>query len=229
MDENITFEKDKKGVKNPRHLQRNVYILFSPCQFKIEPASYRKIDTEVNTFLPKNSKVFLTSKFRGDEINELFHGKHCLWVEILNKSFEDHIEIKKGQPLGFLVAELENLKFQHVPQKKRQERKRRVVSRKRKRQAGGFLSCYDFAYVGRDTVNPAAKVAPGIIKGATNNINNIAKQRIDQITSQGGKEIERVLPNVLRGAIEDVYQIPFRLLGNFGKQQLNKLKRKILN
>ena len=67
--------------------------------------------------------------------------------------------------------------------RKRQERKRRVVSRKQKRQTGGFLSRYDFAYVVRDTVNQAAKVAPGIIKGATNNINNIAKQRIDQITS----------------------------------------------
>ena len=87
----------------------------------------------------------------------------------------------------------------------------------------------DFAYTGRDMVKQAAKVAPGIIKGATNDINNIAKQRIDQIISQGGKEIERGLPNVLRGAIEDVYQTPVRLLRNFGKQQLNKLKRKILN
>ena len=91
------------------------------------------------------------------------------------------------------------------------------------------MSRYDFAYAGRDTVNQAAKVAPGIIKGATNNINNIAKQKIDQTTSQGGKEIECVFPKVLRGAIEDVYQTPFILLGNIGKQQLNKLKRKILN
>ena len=51
-----------------------------------------------------------------------------------------------------------------------------------------------------------------------------AKQRIDQIISQGGKEVEPVLPKILRGAIEDVYQTPFRLLRNFGKQQLNKLK-----
>ena len=48
-------------------------------------------------------------------MNELFHGKHRLWVEILNKYFEDHFEIKKGQVLGFLVIEPENLKFQHVP------------------------------------------------------------------------------------------------------------------
>ena len=40
--------------------------------------------------------------------------------------------------------------------------------------------------------------------------------------------MERVLPKILRGAIEDVYQTPFRLLGYFGKEQFNKIKRKIL-
>ena len=83
--------------------------------------------------------------------------------------------------------------------------------------------------VGRDVVNQAAKVSPGIIKDASNEINNVAKQRIDLVISQGGKETERVLPKTLREAIEDVYHIPFRLLRNSGKQQLNKLKRKILN
>ena len=77
-------------------------------------------------------------------------------------------------------------------------------------------------------VNQAAKVAPGVIKTATNNINNIATDRINQIISQGGKEVERALPKFLQGVTEDVYQTPFRLLGNFGKQQFNKIKRKIL-
>ena len=48
-----------------------------------------------------------------------------------------------------------------------------------KRQCGGFLNRYDFVYPGRDTVNEAAKVAPGVIKAATNDINNIAEQRIN--------------------------------------------------
>ena len=113
--------------------------------------------------------------------------------------------------------------------RKRQKWKRRALSQKQKRQTGGSLSRYDFAYAGRDTVNQVAKVVPGIIKGTTNDINHIARQRIVKIISQGGKEIERILPKVLRGAIEDVYQTPFRLLGNFGKQQLNKLKKKKLN
>ena len=97
-----------------------------------------------------------------------------------------------------------------------------------KRQRGGFLNRYDFAYAGRDTVNQAAKVAPGVVKVATNDINKIAEQRINQIISQGGKEMERVLPKILWGAIEDVYHISFRLLGNFGKQKLNKITRKIM-
>ena len=88
MHEKITFEKDSAQVKNPRHLERNVFMVYSPHALKIEPASCRKIDTEVTAFLPKNWSGFLTSKFRSDKINELFHGKHRLWVEILNKSSE---------------------------------------------------------------------------------------------------------------------------------------------
>ena len=68
-----------------------------------------------------------------------------------------------------------------------------------------------------------------MIKNAGNEIKNIAKQRIDQIITQGGKEVEHVFPKILRDAIEDVYQTSFRMLRNVGKQQLNKLKRKILN
>ena len=100
--------------------------------------------------------------------------------------------------------------------RKRQKRKRRVVSRKRRRQTGGILNRYDFAYAGRDTVNQAAKVASSIIKGATNDINNIAKHRIDQIISQGEKETERALAKGLRGAIEDVYQTPLDYLETLG-------------
>ena len=58
-------------------------------------------------------------------------------------------------------------------------------------------------------------------------INNISQQRINQIIRQGGKEAERVLPNMLRGAIQDVYQTPFPLLGKFGKQQLKLKKQNI--
>ena len=59
-------------------------------------------------------------------------------------------------------------------------------------------------------------------------MNKIAEQRINQIISQGCKELERIVPKILHGAIEDVYQTPFRMLGNIGKKTFNDIKRKIL-
>ena len=59
-----------------------------------------------------------------------------------------------------------------------------------RRQTGGFLSRYDFAYTGRDVVNQAGKVAPKIISQATGEINKIAQDRIDQAIRSGGAEIE---------------------------------------
>ena len=94
-------------------------------------------------------------------------------------------------------------------------------------QTGGFLSKYDFAYTGRDVVNQARKVAPKIISQATGEINKIAHKRIDQVVRSGGAEIERVAPKIIRDAIEEVYKTPFRLLGNLGEKQFQKIKRKL--
>ena len=56
-------------------------------------------------FIAKYSRGFVTSKFREDEINEIYSGEQRMWVEMLNKSCEYPIEIKKGCVLGFFVAE----------------------------------------------------------------------------------------------------------------------------
>ena len=54
-------------------------------------------------FLPTKSKGFATSRFTSDEINEIYHGKHCLWVEILKKSFLTLFQIKKDILWVFLT------------------------------------------------------------------------------------------------------------------------------
>ena len=149
------------------------------------------------------------------------------------------MKLKKNNPLEFVVIEPEHLSMKREKpyhrrqrrqekKKKKRERPYRRANQKLKWQHGGFLNRYDFAYAGRDTVNQAVKVVPGVIKAAADDINKVAEQRINQIISKGGAEVEAVLPKILQGAIEDAYQTPFRLLGNFGKQRLNKLKRKIL-
>ena len=45
MDHKILFEKDIGTVKNPKHLQRNVFLLYSARNMTIEPATNIKIDT----------------------------------------------------------------------------------------------------------------------------------------------------------------------------------------
>ena len=57
---------------------------------------------------------------------------------------------------------------------------------------GGFLNCYDCSYAGRNVVNQAPKVAPGVIKVATNDINTIVEQKINQIIFKDSKEVEHV-------------------------------------
>ena len=107
-------------------------MLYSLRNFTVEPATNENSDTEIIAFLPKNSTRYITSKFKTGEINELFYGKHRLCVEILNRSFEDNIEIKKGQSIGLFVAEPENLKFHHVPCKTKAKKKKECYTPKKK-------------------------------------------------------------------------------------------------
>ena len=101
------------------------------------------------------------------------------------------------------------------------------TGKRKKRQTGGFLSRYDFAYAARDVVNQVGKVAPSIINKATSDINKIAQERIDQVIKTGGAEVERIAPKIIWGAIEEVYKTPFELLGNLGKNKFQKIKQKI--
>ena len=112
----------------------------------------------------------------------------------------------------------------------------KICKQKRRRQTGGFLSRYDFAYAGGDSVNQAAhhinkiaprlinqtvnrvgqqtmRVAPCLINQASDRLDSIAQRRIRQAIIQGGHMVEQIAPKIIRGAIEDFYKTPFRLLG----------------
>ena len=146
-------------------------------------------------FLPKRAK-FITSIFKGDHISELSSEKQHLWVELLKISCKEELKIDRGLPLGFVVIGPEHLKFNHETQTttKRKRKKTNSLSStqfwfkpKKKIQLRGSLNRYGFAYARRYKVNQAAKVVPGVIKAARNDINNIAEKRTNQIINQGGK------------------------------------------
>ena len=132
MNNKIIFEKDNKSVKNPKHLQRNVFFALFTTEKNL-PDINQKIDTEIFAFLPKNSKGYVTSRFRSGEINEIFFGLNRLWLEILNKSLEDTIEIKKEKIIRFFVVEPENFQFDHVPYKMKAKKKTKNYSSKDKK------------------------------------------------------------------------------------------------
>ena len=105
-----------------------------------------------------------------------------------------------------------NLQITIYPKTGRSVGKTTFRKKKSRRQTGGFLNRYDFAYTGSNLVNQVGKVAPKMIRQTTGKINKIAQQRIDQVVRSGGAEIERVAPKIIRGAIEEVYKTSFRLL-----------------
>ena len=92
--------------------------------------------------------------------------------------------------------------------------------RRKKHQRGGFLNQYGFAYAGRDMINQAMEgldaLASKIIKQAKGQLDQIAPWHIQQVKNQGGQQVEKIAPKVIKGGIEEVYKTPFRLLGRFG-------------
>ena len=68
-----------------------------------------------------------------------------------------------------------------------------MSKRQRRRQRGGFLNRYDFAYASQDTINTGIttfkQMAPALIENAGNKIDKVTKNRITQIVRQGGRKI----------------------------------------
>ena len=89
-----------------------------------------RIDTEMVVFLPSNWKGFVTSIFRGDEINEICSQKQRLWIEILNRSFWRNDQNKKNESLGFLVIIPEDLKlkYESTAKKKKESRPKEFIA-----------------------------------------------------------------------------------------------------
>ena len=114
----VIFERDNQRVKKPMHLQKNIFIIYSPRSVTVETASSTKIDTNIILKLPKKAKAFLATKFRGHEICEINNRKQRLWIELLNTSYTEDLKIEKISILGYLVVEPEYLKFKYDTKKK---------------------------------------------------------------------------------------------------------------
>ena len=96
---------------------------------------------------------------------------------------------------------------------------------RRKRQRGGFLNRYDFAYAGRDTVNQASKqlnaLAPKLLEQFTTGLDKVSEKRV--------KQLEQIAPGLIQGAIEELYKALFHLLKKAGEKKYDSIKKNVSN
>ena len=112
-----------------------------------------------------------------------------------------------------------------------------LIRNRRRRQRGSFLIRYDFAYAGKDTVNQAARhlnsLAPQLVNQlmdrATTGLDKVTAKRVEQLSQETGQTLKKIAPGLIRGAIEELYKTPFRLLGNLGRKKYKELKKNVFN
>ena len=96
---------------------------------------------------------------------------------------------------------------------------------RRKRQRGGFLNRYDFADAGRDTINQASKqlnvLVPKLLDQLTTGLNEVSANRVNQL--------KQMAPGLIKGAVEELYKTPFRLLEKTGKKKYDSIKKNVSN
>ena len=101
-------------LRTPTRSKNNILTLYSPRSCYIEIANTVAIDTELILDLPKDSTANLVTKFEGQKIKTIVGPKtKRLWLTLLNESYFDKYKTKRGDIIGYLVIELEDLKIQY--------------------------------------------------------------------------------------------------------------------
>ena len=102
------------NLKNPKKSEKNVFKIYLQRKATIERADMLTINTELSIKLPEDLRVFLATKFEGQNIVKITgSGKKRLWITLLNESYFNKYHIKKGDLIAYLVIEPENLKIHY--------------------------------------------------------------------------------------------------------------------
>ena len=118
---------EKYNLKKPQKNEKNIFTLYSPKKAIIEKADTLSIDTELSIKLPKNSSAFVVTKFEGQEILKIIgptSTKKRLWITLLNESYLNKYQINKGDVIGYLIIEPDNIKTHYEEAKEKPSRQR---------------------------------------------------------------------------------------------------------
>ena len=106
MKPTIRIFSEKIKIIDSQRFEKNIFSIFARKSLVIETAETEKIDTELLVELPENYSAYLTTKFENQNIKEFIGPcKKRLWIEILNSSFLNKLNIKKGDLIGYLLFE----------------------------------------------------------------------------------------------------------------------------
>ena len=106
MKPTIRIFSEKIKIIDSQRFEKNIFSIFARKSLVIETAETEKIDTELLVELPENYSAYLTTKFENQNIKEFIGPcKKRLWTEILNSSFLNKLNIKKGDLIGYLLFE----------------------------------------------------------------------------------------------------------------------------
>ena len=116
---------EKNNLKKPKRNEKNIFTIYSPKKETIKKADTLSIDTELSIKLPENSTAFLATKFEDQEIIKLTGpSKKRLWITLVNESYLNNCQIKKGDDIGYLVTEPSDIKIHYVAKLKINQKKK---------------------------------------------------------------------------------------------------------
>ena len=128
MKPTIRIFSDKMKIIDPQR-KKNIFSIFAKISLVTETADTEKIDTELLVELPENYSAYLTTKFKNQNIKEFIGPckKKRLWIEVLNSSFLNKLNIKKGDLIGYLLFESDkNINVFYIQKKSTYSQKKKM-------------------------------------------------------------------------------------------------------
>lgn len=115
----ISLISNKFNLIKPKRYEKNIFTVFSQKRLTIEAADTETIDTELTIELPEKCTTFLATKFEGQDIQKFIGPcRKRLWLTLLNQSYSEDYQIKKGDIIGYLVIERDNLNVLYIAKEK---------------------------------------------------------------------------------------------------------------
>ena len=119
---------EKHNLKKLKKNEKNIFTIYSPKKAIIEETDTLLIDTEISIKLPEIYTAFLATKFERQEILKIInptHTKKGLWITLLNESHLSKYQIDRGDVIGYLIIESNNIKVHYEEAKKPSSQKKR--------------------------------------------------------------------------------------------------------